>query len=190
MLGTASSSRRGRRSAAMAAPVLVLRPSRGVRAWLLPGVGAVLGDRAGVLAQADLRLPHDRLLDGRRRRAELRRLGASHVHLRHRSASGDAVQHHDDPDLGAVRDHRVRDGRDPVAWLVRFPTPMLFAIGFLVTFLVGGVTGISLGSAAVDIYIQDTYFVVAHFHYTLFPTVVLRRASPRSISGTRRCSAG
>ena len=52
-----------------------------------------------------------------------------------------------------------------------FPTPMLFALGFLVTFLVGGVTGIFNGSAAVDIFIHDTYFVVAHFHYTLFPTV-------------------
>ena len=52
-----------------------------------------------------------------------------------------------------------------------FPTPMLFAIGFLVTFLIGGVTGIFNGSAAVDIYIHGTYFVVAHFHYTLFPTV-------------------
>jgi cytochrome c oxidase subunit I len=52
-----------------------------------------------------------------------------------------------------------------------FPTPMLFALGFLVTFLVGGVTGIFNGSAAVDIYIHGTYFVVAHFHYTLFPTI-------------------
>jgi cytochrome c oxidase subunit 1 len=52
-----------------------------------------------------------------------------------------------------------------------FPTPMLFAIGFIVTFLIGGVTGIFNGSAAVDIYIHGTYFVVAHFHYTLFPTV-------------------
>jgi cytochrome c oxidase subunit 1 len=52
-----------------------------------------------------------------------------------------------------------------------FPTPMLFTIGFLVTFLIGGVTGIFNGSAAVDIFIHDTYFVVAHFHYTLFPTV-------------------
>jgi cytochrome c oxidase subunit 1 len=52
-----------------------------------------------------------------------------------------------------------------------FPPPMLFALGFLVTFLIGGVTGIFNGSAAVDIYIHDTYFVVAHFHYTLFPTV-------------------
>jgi cytochrome c oxidase subunit 1 len=50
-----------------------------------------------------------------------------------------------------------------------FPTPMLFALGGLGSFIVGGVTGIFLGSAAVDIYFHDTYFVVAHFHYTLFP---------------------
>jgi cytochrome c oxidase subunit 1 len=50
-----------------------------------------------------------------------------------------------------------------------FPTPMLFALGGLASFIVGGVTGIFLGSAAVDIYFHDTYFVVAHFHYTLFP---------------------
>jgi cytochrome c oxidase subunit 1 len=54
---------------------------------------------------------------------------------------------------------------------IEFTTPMLFALGFLVTFLVGGVTGIFNGSAAVDIFIHDTYFVVGHFHYTLFPTV-------------------
>ena len=54
-----------------------------------------------------------------------------------------------------------------------FSTPMLFALGFLATFLVGGVTGIFLGSAAVDIYLHGTYFVVAHFHYTLFPSVFM-----------------
>jgi len=52
-------------------------------------------------------------------------------------------------------------------------TAMLFALGMLATFLVGGVTGIFLGSPAVDMYLHDTYFVVAHFHYTLFPSVVL-----------------
>jgi cytochrome c oxidase subunit 1 len=52
---------------------------------------------------------------------------------------------------------------------IRFSVPMLFAIGMIVTFLLGGVTGIINGSAAADIYVHDTYFVVAHFHYTLFP---------------------
>ncbi len=49
---------------------------------------------------------------------------------------------------------------------IRFPTPMLFTIGVLVVFLNGGVTGIFNGTPASDIYIHDTYFVVAHFHFT------------------------
>jgi cytochrome c oxidase subunit 1 len=52
-----------------------------------------------------------------------------------------------------------------------FPPPMLFALGTLAIFIIGGVTGIFNGSAPVDIYIHDTYFVVAHFHYTLFSAV-------------------
>ncbi len=56
---------------------------------------------------------------------------------------------------------------------IRFTTPMLFAIGTIVTFIIGGVTGIFNGSAPVDIFIHDTYFVVAHFHFTLFPDVFL-----------------
>ncbi len=56
---------------------------------------------------------------------------------------------------------------------IALPTPMLFALGALVTFLVGGVTGIFNGSAPVNIYIHDTYFVVAHFHFTLVPTALL-----------------
>jgi len=55
---------------------------------------------------------------------------------------------------------------------IRFDTPMLWALGFIAMFVVGGLTGIFNGSAPADIYISDTYFVVAHFHYTLFSSVV------------------
>ncbi len=54
---------------------------------------------------------------------------------------------------------------------IRFDTPMLWALGFVTMFIVGGLTGIFNGSAPVDIYINNTYFVVAHFHYTLFSAV-------------------
>jgi cytochrome c oxidase subunit 1 len=50
--------------------------------------------------------------------------------------------------------------------------PMLFAIGFLVTFLFGGLTGVILASPALDFHVTDSYFVVAHMHYVLFGTVV------------------
>lgn len=56
---------------------------------------------------------------------------------------------------------------------IQFTTPMLFALGTLANFILGGVTGIFNGSAPVNIYIHDTYFVVAHFHYTLFSITVL-----------------
>lgn len=55
---------------------------------------------------------------------------------------------------------------------IRFATPMMFAVGTLAVFIVGGVTGIFLGSAPVDIYLHDTAFVVAHFHFTLFSAVI------------------
>jgi len=55
---------------------------------------------------------------------------------------------------------------------ITFETPMLFAIGFLVTFLFGGLTGVLLASPPIDFHVTDSYFVVAHFHYVLFGTVV------------------
>jgi cytochrome c oxidase subunit 1 len=54
---------------------------------------------------------------------------------------------------------------------IQFAVPMVWALGFLTMFIAGGLTGIFNGAAPADIYVGRTYFVVAHFHYTLFSAV-------------------
>jgi cytochrome c oxidase subunit 1 len=49
-----------------------------------------------------------------------------------------------------------------------FGTPLYFAMAFIFIFSIGGLTGLVLGSLATDVHVTDTYFVVAHFHYTMF----------------------
>jgi cytochrome c oxidase subunit 1 len=52
---------------------------------------------------------------------------------------------------------------------IRFNTPMLFALAFLPMFGIGGLTGLPLGFNASDVYLHDTYYVIAHFHYVVAP---------------------
>lgn len=55
---------------------------------------------------------------------------------------------------------------------VSFDTPLVFALGFLISFVFGGLTGVILASPPLDFHVSDSYFVVAHFHYVVFGTVV------------------
>ncbi|MGC9237213.1 MAG: cbb3-type cytochrome c oxidase subunit I, partial [Thiomonas sp.] len=48
-----------------------------------------------------------------------------------------------------------------------FETPMLFAVGFIIVFTIGGFTGLMLAMVPIDTQVHNTYFVVAHFHYTM-----------------------
>ena len=55
---------------------------------------------------------------------------------------------------------------------ITWETPMIWSVGFMATFLFGGLTGIMLASPPLDFHLSDSYFLIAHFHYTLFGTVV------------------
>ncbi|MBW4628725.1 MAG: cytochrome c oxidase subunit I [Brasilonema octagenarum HA4186-MV1] len=56
---------------------------------------------------------------------------------------------------------------------LRFDTPMLFAFGALVLFVFAGITGITLSSVPIDVHVNNTYYVVGHFHYVLYGTVTM-----------------
>ena len=69
---------------------------------------------------------------------------------------------------------------------VEYRVPLIYCVGGIFTFLMGGITGIFLAVFPIDWQLTDTYFVVAHFHYTAFGASAFAHGRRRSTSGSRR----
>ena len=159
---------RRRQRAPLAALLLDLRTPRGLH----PGAAGLRDDlrgHPGLLAQADLRLRVRRRVDRRDRDPQLRRLGAPHVRGRASGTRADLVFA-----AGSML-IAVPTGVKIFNWIatmwggsIRFTTAMLFAIAFLIEFVIGGLSGVTFAAAPIDWQVTDTYYVVAHFHYVLF----------------------
>ena len=159
-------SARRRRSAAVPASVLVLLASRRLHH---DPAGHGRGQRAGRLlfAQGRVRLQVRRLVGHRHRRRRLLRLGPPHVRQRAIAFCRAGVFVHELHRRGAFGDQGVQLDRHDAQRLDRFDAPMLYALGFIGLFTIGGLTGLFLACLAYDVYVTDTYFVVAHFHYIM-----------------------
>jgi hypothetical protein len=134
---------------------------------ILPGFGIISHIVSTFSKQAYLRLPRDGLRHGRDRLRRLHRVGAPHVHGRHEVNLRAYF-------VAATMIIAVPTGVKIFSWIatmwggsISFKTPMLWAIGFIFLFTVGGVTGVVLSNAGIDYSLHDTYYVVAHFHYVL-----------------------
>ena len=68
--------------------------------------------------------------------------------------------------------------------------PMLYALGFIMLFGIGGLTGLFLGTLATDVHLHDTYFIVAHFHYVMMGSTLFAFPGAACTTGGLRCSGG
>ena len=159
--------RRWRQLIPVPEPVLVLRASGGVRTR-----AARLRHRAraaaGVHPQAAVGLPAGGFGHARRHAAELLRVAAPPVRQRHQCRSAPVLHALDRDHLDSDGLHLpVRAGHPVERRGSRFSVPMLFVLAWVFNFLIGGLSGVVLSDVPTDVGLHGSFFVMAHFHYTI-----------------------
>jgi MFS family permease len=157
----------GRESRVVPAPLLVLLASCRV-CVRAARPGHDLRTTAGLRPQAAVRLSLGRHVLAGDRAGWFPGLGAPHVRLGHERIPACAVHVQHPAGRGADRRKVLLVGGDDLAGQDHHPTPMLFVLGAIVVFLFGGLTGPPNATVSVDLHLHDTYFIVGHFHDTIF----------------------
>ena len=149
-------------------PVLAVRPSRGLHPNIAV-IGRLFGSVLYLFGKGSLRLyvPGARY-DGYRR-AVVYRLGAPLLHDGTERTHQRDVRHCYNADRNTDRSEGVRLDLTMFRGCVRFTVPMVYALGFMMLFVLGGLTGIILANPSVDYQVHNTLFLVAHFHNMLIP---------------------
>jgi cytochrome o ubiquinol oxidase subunit 1 len=141
-----------------------------------------------LLRQAAVRLPLDGHGDHGDLRAVVHGLAASLLHHGRRRRRQRLLRHHDHDHRGADRREDLQLAVHDVWRPIRFTVPMLWSIGFMVTFVIGGMTGVLLAVPPADFVLHNSLFLVAHFHNVIIGGVCSAH-SPATPTGFPRRSA-
>ena len=133
-----------------------------------PRLRHLLGGPAGLLAEAPVRVSVRGVLRDRDRLHRVRRVGPPHVRGRAGAGGQHRLRRHDGDHRGAHRRQDLQLDGHHLRGDIRFTSSMLFTLGGIMMFVIGGLSGVTHAIVPSDYQQTDTYYIVAHFHYVIF----------------------